>query len=653
MAAILASGGRGRWNRSASQRLRGTAHRARSSTRPRRPRPPSATAARRGACRASRSSCGWRNAADLKAFDAAVSDPSSPSYAHYLSPAQFRDRFSPTAGDVAAVKGFLRQAGFNVGDELEGAHAGPRRPAPWRRPSVPSTPTCAPTASAATRLIEAAKPVSVPGLARRHAWRDRRSRTRPSRGRSLARRRRRPSSCRRSRARSSGHSASRPISRAAYGAASSRGRLRLRGAPDAGRVRRRSATSAPATTAPGETVAILDAFASPTIEEDIQTYSQKHGLPPANVKQTVFKPCPSHCSNENQQGWYGEETLDFDAVHTMAPGGDDPLLRRDRLRHRASTTRSRSSSTTTRRRSSPTPTASSARTSACRRSRRRMQIDQEAIAQGIGLYFSSGDGGDEKSTLGYITTDFPASSPLRDGRRRHEPRRRPDEQLPVRDGLGHIPRRRASKGKWRPTAGSLLLRRRRRHLAAVHRADLPGRRRPDHALGPLRRPRPRRARHLDGRRPDDGAAVGETQTFPNGKVKYAEAPLSAARACPRRCSPASWPSPTRHGGLRPRVRQPGALRARRHRRAPRRPTGADATGGGAPRLRQRRQRDEGHHAQPADARHGLVAADDGRATTTSPASGAPCGSALDHRDLRRRSPTCSQVRTIAFAKPMP
>jgi subtilase family serine protease len=36
---------------------------------------------------------------------------------------------------------------------------------------------------------------------------------------------------------------------------------------------------------------------------------------------------------------------------------------------------------------------------------------KEAIAQGIGIYFSSGDDGDEHTVIGYVSADYPASSP--------------------------------------------------------------------------------------------------------------------------------------------------------------------------------------------------------------------------------------------------
>src|SRR5690242_9755186 len=37
----------------------------------------------------------WRNQAGLSSFDRSVSSPASPDYGHYLSPAQFRARYSP------------------------------------------------------------------------------------------------------------------------------------------------------------------------------------------------------------------------------------------------------------------------------------------------------------------------------------------------------------------------------------------------------------------------------------------------------------------------------------------------------------------------------------------------------------------------------
>ena len=56
----------------------------------------------------------WRHSRALDRLDQAVSDPASPSYGHYLSPAGFRARFSPTPAHVGRVKSWLRGHGFEV-----------------------------------------------------------------------------------------------------------------------------------------------------------------------------------------------------------------------------------------------------------------------------------------------------------------------------------------------------------------------------------------------------------------------------------------------------------------------------------------------------------------------------------------------------------
>lgn len=55
-----------------------------------------------------------RDEAGLDAFLTQVSEPSSPLYHHFLTPAQFNARYAPTAADVAGVKSFLTSNGFRV-----------------------------------------------------------------------------------------------------------------------------------------------------------------------------------------------------------------------------------------------------------------------------------------------------------------------------------------------------------------------------------------------------------------------------------------------------------------------------------------------------------------------------------------------------------
>jgi len=86
----------------------------------------------------------------------------------------------------------------------------------------------------------------------------------------------------------------------------------------------------------GVTVAIVDAFASPTLYSDAVEYAQKnqgttsHGFhgaggsqqwQPGQFKEMLQRPFtqtgPDECEAE---GWSGEQTLDVEAVHAMAPG---------------------------------------------------------------------------------------------------------------------------------------------------------------------------------------------------------------------------------------------------------------------------------------------------------------------------------------------
>ncbi len=74
----------------------------------------------------------------------------------------------------------------------------------------------------------------------------------------------------------------------------------------------------------GVTVAITDAYASPTIEADAKTYNRRHGLPAfRNGQFSQITPAPDGyglIEDCDAAGWYGEETLDVEAVHSMAPG---------------------------------------------------------------------------------------------------------------------------------------------------------------------------------------------------------------------------------------------------------------------------------------------------------------------------------------------
>src|SRR5213082_878323 len=57
---------------------------------------------------------GWTNASGAEALARAVSNPRSSSYRHYLTPAQFRQQFAPTANQVAQVQSWLTSQGFSL-----------------------------------------------------------------------------------------------------------------------------------------------------------------------------------------------------------------------------------------------------------------------------------------------------------------------------------------------------------------------------------------------------------------------------------------------------------------------------------------------------------------------------------------------------------
>jgi subtilase family serine protease len=74
----------------------------------------------------------------------------------------------------------------------------------------------------------------------------------------------------------------------------------------------------------GQTVAVIDAYASPTILQDVNQWSRNRGLPTmsgSQFQQVVPPGVYRRPQNPRQdpQGWYGEETLDVEAVHGMAP----------------------------------------------------------------------------------------------------------------------------------------------------------------------------------------------------------------------------------------------------------------------------------------------------------------------------------------------
>ncbi|MGW0170572.1 S53 family peptidase [Streptomyces sp. NPDC003343] len=174
----------------------------------------------------------------------------------------------------------------------------------------------------------------------------------------------------------------------------------------------RAAYGAGKYTGKGVRVAITDAYASPTIAFDAATYAKKHG-DAAYGSGRLHQVLPDTYTKTEEcgaAGWYGEETLDVEAVHAVAPAADityvgaascydDDLL--DSLGkivdgHLADIVSNSWGDIE----ANETPDVAAAYD----------QVFQFGAVEGIGFYFSSGDNGDEVAHTGTKQVDTPANS---------------------------------------------------------------------------------------------------------------------------------------------------------------------------------------------------------------------------------------------------
>ena len=71
----------------------------------------------------------------------------------------------------------------------------------------------------------------------------------------------------------------------------------------------------------GETIAIIDAYGSPTISSDVNTFDQQFGLPAINLQ--IVQPFGKVSRNS---GWALETSLDVEWAHAMAPAAKIVLI---------------------------------------------------------------------------------------------------------------------------------------------------------------------------------------------------------------------------------------------------------------------------------------------------------------------------------------
>ena len=361
----------------------------------------------------------YRGGDAAAAYAKAVSTPGNASYGKFLTPAQFRSKFSPAQSDVNAVSSWLKSQGFSLGArpanqkyvEASGTVAQAAKAfgtsfAQYRAEgkvvrsntgalSVPASLTAVEGVvglDESQTLAHADKASPAPAVFRNAPplsdwWGQKTvSNTPTPDGTPL------PAS----------PSAFAPKG---YAGAQLQGLYGMAGAIASGHDGR------------GVTVGIIDAYASPTIESDANTYFAAHGIPTfkgGQFHQVVAPGTYNRPENPRQdpQGWAGEETLDVEAVHTMAPGANityigapnnfrdmDAIMNRVVDGHLADIV---SNSYGYGGEALPNGTIKPS-----------LDTQIQAAAEGMSLFFSSGDNGDETNGVAGAapTPDWPASSP--------------------------------------------------------------------------------------------------------------------------------------------------------------------------------------------------------------------------------------------------
>jgi subtilase family serine protease len=166
----------------------------------------------------------------------------------------------------------------------------------------------------------------------------------------------------------------------------------------------------------GATIAIVDAYASPTMKADANKWSLANGVPTfsrGQYAEKVFKPFTLKHLCGGEDGWNGEEAIDVEAAHGLAPGaniryvgakncdtGLDTALNWIVQNHTADIVSDSWGDTGEDIPASDIKSENS--------------IFVQAAIEGIGMYFSSGDYGDNV-TAGATDSaqpDFPASDPF-------------------------------------------------------------------------------------------------------------------------------------------------------------------------------------------------------------------------------------------------
>lgn len=367
-----------------------------------------------------------------EAFATAVSTPGSSAYGHYLTSAQWEARFSPAASDVQQVATFLRQSGFTLGkasaDRMEVPASGTARQI---EQAFATSLSMYRVQGHSVRLADSnlAVPANIAGLvggvtginqilakpAGTTGADTTASAPQATPGKSIPQ----PPGFRVAPPCGSyynqltdsvlppydnGYPANPPWAVCGYTPPQFRSVYGLTDGSDTGT---------------GVTVAIVDAYQSPTLFSDAHTFANLND--PSNpLNASQFSELPTNGFNQagpnkcDAPGWFGEQTLDVEAVHGTAPGANilfggakncttlqlNKTLRTIVDGHLADVITN-----------SYGDNGGDLLDSAADRNSTD-NILLMAAGTGISVMFSSGDNGDEFTTVGQVTPDYPASSPF-------------------------------------------------------------------------------------------------------------------------------------------------------------------------------------------------------------------------------------------------
>jgi subtilase family serine protease len=378
-----------------------------------------------------------RDTAGATKLALAVSDPKSSSYRHYVTPAAWRAAFAPTSAQVKSVTSWLTSQGFTIGTV----------PANGRYVSFTGTAKQAEAAfgtsiagfvKSGSKVLANTKPVSVPsslsGLVAGISGLDTSVRSTPNNttGADLATAAAKPAvqpaavkpgavlpppgavfknapPCSAYFGARTANNLPDPLKDRLTYAVCGYKPVQLRGAYGLDQ------TQAVGLDGRGTTVAVVDAYASPTILKDAQTYAHNndpsHPLRAYQFSQNLPTGY-SYVDECGASGWYGEETLDVEAVHAMAPAanilyvGGQSCQDYD-LYAAVNTVVDNGLAQIITNSYGDAGEPSDASTVA-----EGEQNSMQAAAEGITMLFSSGDSGDEVANLGHRAADYQASDPF-------------------------------------------------------------------------------------------------------------------------------------------------------------------------------------------------------------------------------------------------